>query len=86
MRDRSPPKNRDDAQVLRFTNGLQTFFPREESQRQKYRTRNGKVIFRLISVFAWRRGSNASTTESNKVSMGGIRFHFEDPQRQSNNV
>ena len=86
MRNRSPPKNRDDTQVFSFTNDLQTFFPREETQRQEYRTRNGKVIFRMISVFAWRRGFNASITESDKVSVGCIRFHFEDPQRQSHNV
>lgn len=58
MRDRSPPKSRDDTQVFSFANDLQTFFPREETQRQEYRTRNGKVIFRMISVFAWRRGFN----------------------------
>lgn len=39
MRDRSPPKNRDNSE-----DGLQTFFPRKETQRQNYRTRNGKRV------------------------------------------
>jgi len=81
MRDRSPPKNRDNSE-----DGLQTFFPRKETQRQNYRTRNGKVIFRMISVFDWRWGFNVSITESDKVSMGRIRFHSQDSQRQSHDI
>ena len=81
MRDRSPPKNRDNSE-----DGLQTFFPRKETQRQNYRTRNGKVIFRMISVFAWRWDFNVFITESDKVSMGRIRFHSQDSQRQSHDI